>query len=66
MSRVEVTNIAVNGLWLLLDDREVFLNVLRPSPHHLHWPDLDVDLSTESIDHSKKFPLVSALRGRTT
>lgn len=33
--------------------------VERPSPHHLYWPDLDVDLATESIDHPDRFPLVS-------
>jgi len=33
------------------------LKVLRPSPDHLHWPDLDVDLSVESIEHPERFPL---------
>ena len=31
----------------------------RPCPGHLFWPDLDVDLSVESIDHPESFPLVS-------
>ena len=35
------------------------LNVQRPQPHHLHWPDLDVDLHIESIEHPDRFPLVS-------
>ena len=30
-----------------------------PSPHHLYWPDLDVDLAVESIEHPEKYPLVS-------
>lgn len=34
-------------------------NVQWPQPHHLYWPDLDVDLAVESIRHPKKFPLVS-------
>lgn len=34
-------------------------NVQRPHPGHLYWPDLDVDLATESIDHPERFPLVS-------
>lgn len=38
-------------------------NVELPSPHHLYWPDLDVDLAVESIDHPERFPLVS--RGRS-
>ena len=35
------------------------LNVERPQPHHLYWPDLDVDLAVESIEHPEKFPLVA-------
>jgi len=33
--------------------------VERPRPGHLYWPDLDIDLATESIDHPEQFPLVS-------
>ena len=29
--------------------------------HHLHWPDLDVDLDLERIEYPEKFPLVSKL-----
>lgn len=38
------------------------LNVERPSPHHLCWPDLDVDLAVESIEHPERYPLVSRVR----
>ena len=38
------------------------LNVEWPSPNHLHWPELDVDLAVESIDDPGKYPLVSAER----
>ncbi len=34
-------------------------NVTRPRSGHLYWPDLDIDLATESIDHPERFPLVS-------
>jgi uncharacterized protein DUF2442 len=34
-------------------------NVELPSPHHLYWPDLDIDLAVESIGHPEKYPLVS-------
>jgi hypothetical protein len=34
-------------------------NVQLPSPHHLYWPDLDIDLAVESIEHPEKYPLVS-------
>ena len=30
-----------------------------PSPHHLYWPALDVDLAVASIRHPEQFPLVS-------
>src|SRR5438067_2154331 len=33
--------------------------VERPSTHHLYWPELDVDLAVESIEHPEKYPLVS-------
>ncbi len=35
------------------------LRVERPSEDHLYWPDLDVDLSVESIEHPERFPLVA-------
>jgi hypothetical protein len=37
-------------------------NVELPHPHHLYWPDLDVDVAVESIDHPERFPLVSRVR----
>ena len=30
-----------------------------PTPHHLRWPALDIDLAVESIRHPDRFPLVS-------
>jgi len=36
--------------------------VQRPSPDHLYWPALDVDLAVESLDHPERYPLMSALR----
>jgi len=35
------------------------VNVHLPSPRHLYWPDLDVDLAVESIEHPERYPLVS-------
>lgn len=35
------------------------LHVEQPSSHHLYWPDLDIDLSVESIRHPEQFPLLS-------
>ena len=37
-------------------------HVLLPSPHHLYWPALDVDLAVESLDHPERYPLVSRAR----
>jgi uncharacterized protein DUF2442 len=34
-------------------------NVALPSPHHLYWPDLDIDLAVESIEYPEKYPLLS-------
>lgn len=76
ISAAEVTNVSPQGLWLLLDDREVFLaydkfpwfkeaaigkvvHVELPSPNHLYWPELDVDLEVESVLFPERFPLVS-------
>ena len=29
-----------------------------PSPNHLYWPDLDIDLSVDSIERPADFPIV--------
>jgi hypothetical protein len=34
------------------------LNVEEPTPGHFYWSDLDVDLTTESIAHPERFPLL--------
>ncbi len=36
-------------------------NVQLLNEHHLYWPDLDVDLAVESIDHPESFPLISEI-----
>src|SRR5262245_59682633 len=35
------------------------LNVELLADGHLYWPDLDVDLDVESIEHPERFPLVA-------
>lgn len=35
------------------------LNVEEPTPGHFHWPDLDVDLGIDTIEHPERFPLVA-------
>ena len=52
-------------LFLSYDDFPWFKNqpdvtlakIEEPSPGHFYWPDLDVDLSVESIEHPERFPL---------
>jgi hypothetical protein len=34
------------------------LNVRWPAPDHLNWPDLDIDLSVESVENPERFPLL--------
>ena len=36
-------------------------NVELPSSNHLYWPDLDIDLSVDSIRNPHRFPLISQL-----
>jgi hypothetical protein len=36
-------------------------NVELPHPHHLNWPDLDVDLAVDSLANPGQYPLVSAV-----
>jgi Protein of unknown function (DUF2442) len=33
------------------------LNVEEPTPAHFYWPDLDVDLTAEIIEHPERFPI---------
>lgn len=33
--------------------------VERPSANHLYWPQLDIDLSVDSIRHPERFPLIA-------
>ena len=42
------------------------LRIEQPTPGHFYWPDLDIDLGIESIEHPERFPLkakVSQERG---
>ena len=74
ISVTEVTNVSRHGLWVIIDDQELFLpydkfpwfkkasieavlNLERPQPHHLFWPDLDIDLTVDSIRNPDQFPL---------
>ncbi len=77
ISTVEITNISSHGVWLLANNKELFmsyedfpwfknqpveaiLNVEELSPGHFYWPEIDVDLTDEIIEHPERFPLKAA------
>ncbi|MEB3319622.1 MAG: DUF2442 domain-containing protein [Cyanobium sp.] len=45
--------------WFKKATVEQILAVERPTENHLYWPQLDVDLSVESLRRPEVFPLVS-------
>jgi len=47
--------------WFKRAPVETILRLDRPQPDHLHWPDLDVDLSVDSIEHPERYPLKAKL-----
>lgn len=48
--------------WFATATVQEIADVRRPSPHHLQWPALDVDLAVESLDHPDRYPKVSRVR----
>ena len=45
--------------WFRQAPVEKVRHVEQPSAEHLFWPELDIDLSIESIRHPERFPLIS-------
>lgn len=45
--------------WFKKATIEEIANIERPTPDHLYWPLIDVDLSVESIRNPSNFPLRS-------
>lgn len=43
--------------WFRAAAVEAILEVERPQPNHLRWPQLDVDLTLEAIEHPERYPL---------
>jgi len=43
--------------WFKAAAVKAILNVERPHARHLPWPDLDVDLTIDSIEHPENYPL---------
>ena len=47
--------------WFQQAPVSAIVNVERPHAGHLYWPDLEIDLAVESIEHPERFPLVSKI-----
>jgi len=47
--------------WFKQAPVEAILRLERPQPAHLYWPELDIDLSLDSIEHPGRYPLKSQL-----
>jgi hypothetical protein len=47
--------------WFKRATVQTILRVERPTPGHLRWPDLDVDLAVDSIEHPERYQLKSKL-----
>lgn len=45
--------------WFKEQPVRVIVNVEEQSPGHFYWPDLDVDLTVEIIEHPERFPNVA-------
>jgi hypothetical protein len=45
--------------WFKKATVEQITSVEHPTPNHLYWPLLDIDLSVESIRHPDAFPLLA-------
>jgi len=43
--------------WFLNAKIASLINVKLIHDHHLYWPELDVDLSTEILTHPERYPL---------
>ena len=75
-SAVEILNVSPHGFWLMVSEKEYFLDFDRfpwfrranleqlfrvelLHREHLYWPDLDVDLDLDRIEHPENYPLVA-------
>ena len=43
--------------WFKNQTIESIFNVEEQGANHFYWPDIDVDLTLESIEHPERFPL---------
>ncbi len=45
--------------WFVNQPVKAILNVEEVSPSHFYWPDIDIDLTEEIIEHPERFPLLA-------
>lgn len=45
--------------WFKEQPVRVIMHVEEPSPGHFYWPDIDVDLTQEIIEHPERFPNIA-------
>jgi hypothetical protein len=45
--------------WFRTASVSAILRVERPHPEHFHWPELDIDLTLDSIRAPDRYPLTS-------
>jgi len=50
--------------WFQRAPLAALFNIERLQSDHLYWPDLDIDLTVESIENPEKFPLIAAIETR--
>ena len=43
--------------WFRDQPVKAIAKVEEPLPGHLHWPEIDVDLTIDMIEHPERFPL---------
>jgi len=70
----QITNIEIDGFWLLVQDREFFVPFDRYPAFRqatleqifdfkqvyddFHWPGLDIDIELDALRHPERFPLI--------
>lgn len=48
--------------WFKRQTVDAILHVVEESPGHYHWPDIDVDLTSDMIEHPERYPLTARQR----
>ncbi|PKL95234.1 MAG: integron cassette protein [Gammaproteobacteria bacterium HGW-Gammaproteobacteria-8] len=49
--------------WFKDQPVRLILDVEEPRPGHFYWPELDVDLTEEIIEHPERFPNQAIVKG---